>query len=399
MNRFSRLQKIAVVGLVVALVASVVVVVVLSSGPAQKEATAYFDQSVNLYPGDEVRVLGVPVGAIDTVTAEPTQVRVTLHYSLEDPLPASTTAAIVSPTLVGVRYLQLGPPYAGGPQLPDGAVIPHERTAQPVEFDQIRNELAGLATALGPNTADAQGAAHRLLDATAANLNGNGQSIHDTITGLSQLLTTLSDNRGDLFSTIRNLDTFTQVLRDSDTQVDQFNNQLAQVSTVLAQNDNELGTALAKIRETLPIVQHFVRDNRGALISNIEALNRVAQNVADNRQGLADVLQRAPTALSNFNNIFDERTGAVTAALSATNLRDPATFICGIASGVPPGGDNNPDATNFCKAGLGGLLDTYRLDNAPVGLTPPPIETGSGNPGGNPADNSLTNLVAPGGHR
>ena len=41
-------------------------VYVLASRPGGRHIFAYFTSAVGIYPGDQVRVLGVPVGAIDT---------------------------------------------------------------------------------------------------------------------------------------------------------------------------------------------------------------------------------------------------------------------------------------------------------------------------------------------
>ena len=45
----------------------------------------------------------------------------------------------MSPTLVTSRAIQLTPAYTGGPVMADNAVIPQDRTAVPVEFDDFRN--------------------------------------------------------------------------------------------------------------------------------------------------------------------------------------------------------------------------------------------------------------------
>ncbi|NWJ69299.1 MCE family protein [Pseudonocardia sp. ICBG1122] len=95
-----------------------VVVLVVAAGaavwalvsPGTRTVTAYFDQTVNLYPHDEVRVLGVQVGTIESVEPRPDAVKVVMSYDADVPLPADATAAIISPTLVGVRYVQLGRP-------------------------------------------------------------------------------------------------------------------------------------------------------------------------------------------------------------------------------------------------------------------------------------------------
>ena len=74
------------------------------------------------------------------------------------------------PSVVSDRYIQLAPVYTGGPAMSDNATIPRDRTATPVELDQLYTSLNKLATSLGPNGANSKGALSNLLNTAAANL-------------------------------------------------------------------------------------------------------------------------------------------------------------------------------------------------------------------------------------
>ncbi|WP_060577420.1 MULTISPECIES: MCE family protein [unclassified Pseudonocardia] len=355
-----------------------VVVVLVAAGAAAwallgsgtRTVTAYFDQTVNLYPRDEVRVLGVQVGSVESVEPRPDSVKVVMTYDADVALPADATAAIISPTLVGVRYVQVGPPYDSGPQLADDAEIPRDRTVAPVEFDRIKTEVAGLAEALAPKSAETEGALNRLLDTTSANLQGQGPMIRDTIKKLSDAAATLANGREDLFATVRNLQTFVTALKDADAQVQRFQSQLADVSGILADNRDALANVLESLDRVAPLVQQFVAENRDALTEDLRKADDVVRNVSQNRQALADVLQKAPFLASNFANFIDEKTGAVTANVAVTNLRSPSAFVCDAAAAVAPSGEADPSAAYACRAGLGPLLDLARVDSPPVGVNP-----------------------------
>ena len=81
------------------------------TGTGTKTVTAYFPRTVSVYEGSDVRVLGVPVGKVDKVEPEGTQVKVTMTYDEEIKIPADAQAVIVSPSVVGDRYIQLTPAY------------------------------------------------------------------------------------------------------------------------------------------------------------------------------------------------------------------------------------------------------------------------------------------------
>ena len=120
-------------------------------------------------------------------------------------------------------------------------MIPLDRTATPVELDDLTASVNDLATALGPNGANADGALSDVLDTAAANLSGNGELFSETIQQLSDASAALADSRGDLFTTVDNLSKFTKALADSDAQVRSFNDKLADVSGYLADDRDDLG--------------------------------------------------------------------------------------------------------------------------------------------------------------
>ncbi|MEA2346162.1 MAG: phospholipid/cholesterol/gamma-HCH transport system substrate-binding protein, partial [Thermoanaerobaculia bacterium] len=124
---------------------------VFGSALREVQVSGVFERANGLYPGDDVRILGVSVGKVDQVTPRGSDVKIDFHYDRGYRVPGNAMAAIVAPSLVSGRYIQLAPAYRGGPVMGDGAIIPLERTAVPVEWDQIQSELTSLSQALGPN--------------------------------------------------------------------------------------------------------------------------------------------------------------------------------------------------------------------------------------------------------
>ena len=89
---------------VIALVAVLVVgVYVLSSQGNNRTIVGYFASAVGLYPGDQVRVLGVPVGSIDTIEPRPSDVKITMSVSKDVKIPKDAKAVVISPNLVSAR--------------------------------------------------------------------------------------------------------------------------------------------------------------------------------------------------------------------------------------------------------------------------------------------------------
>ena len=201
--------------------------------------TAYFATTTGLYNGDPVRVLGVNVGHVTSITPRSGDVKVEMDVDRSVKIPADARAVVVAQSLVSGRFIQLTPVYSSGPQMTDGTDIPMERTAVPMEWDQVKQQLQRLTDAVGPNGAD-PGAAARAIDVGAQNLDGAGQSINSSITQLSDVMGTLASGRDDLFTTIRNLQKLTDALSSSHEQMVQFNGRIASVTSVLADNTDQL---------------------------------------------------------------------------------------------------------------------------------------------------------------
>jgi phospholipid/cholesterol/gamma-HCH transport system substrate-binding protein len=319
------------------------------AGMNGRKVTAHFAAAVGVYPGGDVRILGVKVGTIDEVTPEGKTVKVVFTVDRDVRVPENAQAVVVSPSVVSDRYVQLAPAYTGGPTLADNAVIPRERTATPVELDELYSSLDKLTTALGPNGANADGALADLLNSAAANLEGNGQALNDTLKNLGQATRTLSGSKEDLFATVDNLQKFTAMLAANDSQVRDFNKQLADVSKMLADERGDLGAALSELATALGLVQGFIKDNREALKSNVDKLASITQVLVNQRAALAETLDVAPLALGNLQNSYNAASGTLDTRANINELNQPPiVLICKLIQQATP---NNvpPVLTNTCK--------------------------------------------------
>lgn len=361
-QRISRVPTAVVIALAVGLVASSLWVFGGTDGG--RTLTAYFARTVAIYPGSDVKVLGVRVGEVESVEPQGQQVEVTLRYDGVD-VPRDVKAVIVSPAIIGDRFVQLTPAYVDGPTLADGAVLRADRTAVPVELDQVYDSLDDLSMALGPEGANSEGALARLLDVAAANLDGNGEAINTTLHDVGRLTGTLADNSDDLFTTVDNLDQFVTMLARNDTTVRQFNRDLARVAGVLQDERDDLAAALDHLGTALGSVSTFVEDNQAVLRSNVKGLTRITRTLVRQRDALKETLDVAPLALNNLYLAYNEEAGTLDQRTNlGENLNalvdDPALVLCSILkqAEIPAGTGSRPaDPAAACNA-IQRLFDT-----------------------------------------
>ncbi|UYP19507.1 MCE family protein [Rhodococcus sp. Z13] len=329
---------------------------------------AEFVSTTGLYEGDDVRVLGVPVGSITDIEPREDLVRVTMKVDDSVEIPADANAVIIAQSLVSARFVQLTPVYSGGPTIEDGATIPVQRTASPVEWDQIKTELMRLSEALGPEELDPQGSLGRFIDTAAENLDGNGESVRAALRELSDTMHTLSEGRTDLFSTIRNLQTFVSVLSSSNEQIVQFGGRLASVSDVLAQSSDQLGISLEELDIAVGDVQRFVQDNRAALTESVERLADATEVLARKRPEIERVLHSGPTSLANFYNIYKPAQGSLTGALAINNLANPVEWMCGSVAAAANATSERSE--ELCRQQLGPVLASMSQNYLPYLVNP-----------------------------
>jgi phospholipid/cholesterol/gamma-HCH transport system substrate-binding protein len=302
----------------------------------ERTLVAQFSRAVGVHAGSDVRILGVRIGHVVAVRPQGRTVRLEMRYAAGYDVPADARAVIVPPSIVSDRYVQLTPAYSGGATLADGADLPVDRTAAPMEIDDIYRALDDFNRALGPAGANADGALSNLIATGRANLAGNGEDLHTTLDGLSKALSTLADGRQDLFGSVANLQRFTTALARSDQQVRAFNQQLADVAEQLAGERNELAAALRNLATALSDVTTFVKQNRAALTSNVAALADVTTILVRQQQAIIKILDVAPLALSNLNLAYNARSGTLDTRDNALGPYDPASYVCAAMADLLP---------------------------------------------------------------
>jgi phospholipid/cholesterol/gamma-HCH transport system substrate-binding protein len=244
---------------------------------------------------------------------------------------------------VGDRFVQLTPAYDGGEVLASGETLQQEQTAVPLELDQIYDSLDELNVALGPTGANRNGALSDLLETTAENFGGQGEQFHQTIEDFGKFSQTLDNNKEELFGSFAALEGFVGTLARNDRTVRRFNESMAQVSTMLSGERQELRASLRNLAVAMGEVSSFVQDNREILGRNIEGLNRVARVLVKQRGALDQILSSAPLALNNLYMTYNPQSGTLDTRSNQGEtpgqiFADPEAFLCGIAGQVDDSG-------------------------------------------------------------
>jgi phospholipid/cholesterol/gamma-HCH transport system substrate-binding protein len=328
-------------------------------GANTKKFSADFDRAIGVYVHSDVRVLGVKIGEVTKITPQGTKVHLDMTYDASYKIPKDAKAVLLAPSIVSDRYVQLTPVYTGGETLPNGINLGLDRTTQPVELDEIYKNLDTLNVALGPDGANRSGALSDLLKVSAANLNGNGGALNSTLTGVSKAVKTLADSRTNLFSTISNLQEFTTTIAGNDATVRTFNLRLAQVAAQLNGERGDLALAVKQLASALAEVASFVKENKDNLTANVTDLASVTKILIHQKRALREVLDTAPTALSNLQLAYNSKSGTLDTRDNSSSQGGPAGVLCNLLAVA----GQSPTA---CQGALGGIMPHSASSPKPI---------------------------------
>ena len=366
--RSNRLLKLTIAAVLAIALVGGIGVVIAQTIFAPNTITAYFTKTVAIYPGDEVRIAGVKVGSIGSIEPVGTQAKMTLRVNRSISVPADAKAVIVAQNLISARYVQLAPAYESGPTMRDGAVIPLDRTAIPVEWDEVKEQLMRLATELGPDKGMSTGSVGRFIDSAANALDGNGDKLRQTLAQLSGVGRILADGSGNIVDTITNLQTFVTALRDSNDQIVQFQDRFATLTSVVDDSRSDLDAALKNLSDVVGETQRFIEGTRDKTAEQIRLLGSVTQNLADHRMDLENVLHIAPHSIANAVNMFDPRTGAASGVFVLNNLTSPVWAFCTMMGALE--NVTSPESGKLCAQYAGPALRTVNINNLPIPINP-----------------------------
>ncbi|MCV7109190.1 MCE family protein [Mycolicibacterium chitae] len=325
----------------------------------------YFANSNGIFVGDEVRILGVTVGKIESIEPQATRVKIRFSYPAKYEVPADAKAVILSPSLVTARAIQLTPAYTGGPLLEDGAVIPEERTAVPVEWDDFREQLERLTETLQPTEAGGVSTLGSYINTAADNVRGQGADIRNAVVQLAQAFSMLGDHSDDVFSTVENLSVLVSALTNSTDLMRYLNQNIASVTGLLANDPDEVSQAVRNLNSVVADVGSFVADNRETIGTTTDKLASVSQALHDSLDDIKQTLHLTPNVFQNFLNIYQPAQGTMSSALVITNFADPIGFICGAVQAASRLGAEQ--SAKLCAQYLAPIVKNRQYNFPPIG--------------------------------
>lgn len=304
----------------------------VTSGTPTYPLTAVFAKTPGLFPGAAVNLLGVRVGTVTSVRNVADAVVVGMRVGRADSIPARAIASFESPTLLGQPDIEISPGYAGGPRLATGAVIPESRTTEPVSTDQVLKDLAKTLNQLNPH------AVGELVSNLATDLNGEGASLHQLITGAAgtlRLLAAKGDNLGQLNGSLAQL---TGSLDSQSSQIQSLISDYDTVSTVVAGHSGQLSDAITQLTNATTDLVNLLTPNLAALQQDVGTITTAGRTIDRNIPSIDEGLTQAVRLFAaagrsydptyNWLNLNNQLPPGVTGDYVAGLVRDRLAGVC-----------------------------------------------------------------------
>lgn len=266
-------------------------------GPTRSYAAMMTDVS-GLQSGDLVRVAGVRVGQVDSLSVkEGNLVEVGFHVDEDQQLTDSTQVLVRYENLLGDRYLELAQQPGTGAPLPEGTTIPVGRTTPALDLDVLLNGFKPLFQGLSPTQVN------ELATGLVATLQGRGGTVESLLAKTSSLTNGLADDDKVIGSLISNLDLVLASLDSRDVQLRQSIGQLKSLVSGLAADRDPISASLSSVSQLTGTLTGLFADVRRPLRETVGSADALARLLNRNADEIEETLELLPPTYQRLNRL------------------------------------------------------------------------------------------------
>jgi phospholipid/cholesterol/gamma-HCH transport system substrate-binding protein len=258
----------------------------------KKQYKAVFGDVTGLLPGNEIRIAGVRVGAVDDISLDDRQLAL-VTFSLEDgrELPASTIARLRYRNIVGERYVALTEGPGSAERLPEGSTLPLAQTRNALDLTVLFNGFRPLFQALDPQSMNQ--AAFELIQT----LQGEGGTLESLMARTASLTNTIADRDEVIGRVLVNLEKVLETVDERGSELGDLIVQLRRLAAGFAEDRKAIGGSLDGISDLTTATAGLLTDIRPPLAADVKQLRRLAVQLDENKARIDSTLKRLPPKL------------------------------------------------------------------------------------------------------
>ncbi len=251
--------------------------------------SAVFADVSRLKGGDTVRVAGIRVGTVNSVSLRPDKtVLVKFDTDRNIVLTDGTRAAVRYLNLTGDRYLELVEgPGSTSIQSP-GSQIPVDRTAPALDLDLLLGGLKPVIQGLNPKEVNA------LTSSLLQIFQGEGGTLESLLSRTSSFSNTLAANNQVIEQLIDHLNTVVATIAKDGDKFSQTVDRLERLVSELSADRDPIGAAIDSLTNATASLADLLTNARPSLAGTVDQLNRVAPLLLQGKDRIDVQLQKSP---------------------------------------------------------------------------------------------------------
>lgn len=306
------------------------------------EVNAVFTDALNLPEKARVKLDGVVVGTVESISAKDFSARVRMVVQKSVQLPQGTTAELRQATPLGDVFVALHRPASGGPALAPGATLGLGSTSSAAT---VEDTLAALSTLINGG---GLGQLKTITNEVNKALSGKTGQARDLIGQLGTTVKTLNARTGDINRILASAQSLTALAQQRQGTIDAALSDITPALKVLADQTGKFTEVLSKVADAGetgqkvltetssdlksmlndlgPVLDGFagLKDNLGPTLRTLVVLGKLVEGATKGESGAGDARFAGITALPGFDGRvpgIDDLNGALgTVADNITDL-------------------------------------------------------------------------------
>jgi phospholipid/cholesterol/gamma-HCH transport system substrate-binding protein len=239
--------------------------------------TADFADVLDLVPKTTVKVNDVSVGQVTDIDLDDGHAVVTMDVRKDVELPANAIAEIRQTSLLGEKFVSLGPPTDQQPagRLADGAELSLDQTGRNPEVEEV---LGALSLILNGG-----GVAQLKTIATEVNkaLDGREGATRSVLEQIRRFMTQLDDNKADIVTAIDSVNRLAKSVRNQQGSIDAALDELPSALTSLDKQRGDLVKMLRSLDNLSAVGVRVIDASKTNTVEALRQLNPVLTELAD----------------------------------------------------------------------------------------------------------------------
>jgi len=257
----------------------------------ETEYEAMFTNVSGLKSGQFVRIAGVEVGQVKSLTLQPdTSVKVSFTADPSVVLTEGTRAVIRYDDLIGGRYLALEEGAGSVKRVNPGGTIPLANTSPALDLDALIGGFRPLFRALDPDQTN------ELTSQLIKAFEGQGDTIGSFFTQAAALTNKLADRDQLIGQVIVNLNTVLGSLGDQSTQFAKAVDSLSTLVSTLASRKNQISDAVDSVNAASGSITDLLVQARPPITKLVTETDRAAGIVVADHDYVDNLLATLPDA-------------------------------------------------------------------------------------------------------